>query len=194
MEKIKTNPGMTIAFTGRHIEITDALKDYAQKKISRLQKYFNRPMDVHVIFTLEKHRHIAEVIIMANGDKISGTSRTTDSYTSVDNVVDKMEKQLLKQKEKRKERKRLASKSKMKNKVEAYPVEEVEFTEFEEESKGGKILRIEKVNAKPMSPDEAAMQMDFDPRPFMVFVNSRTEEINVIYRLANGNYSLITKG
>jgi len=194
MKKIKTNPGMAIAFTGRHLDVTDVMKEYAEKKISRLQKYFNRPMEVHVIFTVEKHRHIAEFIIGANGDTISGTSRTNDIYMSVDNVVEKMEKQLKKQKEKKKERKRLASKSKMKNKAESFPSDEVEFEEFEEESKGGKIVRYEKVTAKPMSPDEAAMQMDFDTRQFLAFVNSKTEEINLIYRLPDGNYSLITKG
>ena len=119
-----------------------------------------------------------------------------DVYASIDEVVEKLEKQIRKQKDKYKERKRISSKTKQAEKDSSLPRKNDDFdVEFEkQEDDGGEIVKYEKVQSKPMSPDEAVMQLELDNKTFMAFINSNTDEINIIYRLPNGNYSLITRG
>lgn len=190
MKKKTVDHPVSVSITSRHMDVTPALRDYAVTKISRLQKYFDPLMEAHIIVSTEKLNRTVEVNISANGFKISSKGKTPDVFASVDNVVEKLERQLKKYREKFQERKRVAAREKMANKEKSLPLVQ---DKYDEEFSGPEIVKIEKVSQKPMSADEAAMQMDLIQKPFFAFINSQTDDLNIIYRRNDGNYALITR-
>lgn len=91
---------MQVTVTFRHMDATDALKDYAEEKLGRLQKYADTPMDAHVVLYPEKFEHVAEVSTTIRGTQMQGSERSEDLYASIDGAVDKLERQVVKYKEK----------------------------------------------------------------------------------------------
>jgi putative sigma-54 modulation protein len=169
---------MNIIVTGRHLEITPALKSYVEKKIIRFDRYLSNISEAIVTLYVEKYRHKAEVLLKVNGVLIQAEGITGDVYASIDEVAEKLERQIKKYKEK------LVSHRKTEGK-----------TGFAEEAaspaEGGRIIKNKRFELKPMSPDEAAMQMELLDKPFFVFTNDGSGEINVIYRRNDGNFGLI---
>src|SRR5262245_17162985 len=90
---------MDISVTFRHMEATEALKDYAREKLDRIKKFMRRPIEAHVVFSVEKHYHIAEVALHVNGITIRGRERTGHMYSSIAAVVDKLDYQIRRYKE-----------------------------------------------------------------------------------------------
>ncbi len=175
---------MQITTTFRHMDTSDALKSYAEEKLSRVQKYIDEPITVQVVLTVEKIRHIAEITITAKGITIKASEETNDMYAAVDAVLDKIERQLRRYKEKIKAHKPSGSTSERK----------ISKSIVEAESLGQKepvIVKTKTFSIKPMSVDEAVMQMDLMHKDFLVFTDSVTEGISVIYRRKDGNYGLI---
>jgi putative sigma-54 modulation protein len=168
---------MNIIVNGRHLEITPALKNYAEEKLKKFDRYLANITEAIVTLTVEKYRHKAEVLLKANGMMIQAEGVTGEIYSSIDEVVEKLEKQVKKYKEK------LVSHRKTEGKTVAAP----QSIETEQ----GKIIKKKRFDMKPMSPDEAAMQMELLDKNFFVFSNHSTGEINVIYRRNDGNFGLI---
>jgi len=90
---------MQVNVTFRHMDPTDALKEYAQDKLERLEKYIEGPLEVHVVLSTEKFVHVAEVTAQTRGASFAGTDRSEDMYASIDGAVDKIERQVVKYKE-----------------------------------------------------------------------------------------------
>lgn len=173
---------MQLSVTFRHMEPSDALKDYARDKISRVEKYLDSALEAHVVLSVEKFRHIADVTILSNSLKINAQEQTEDMYSAIDMVVDKLERQLKRLKQKIKGRK---GKNRVKHK-------EVRIDAIAEETEGGpQVIRAHQVFAKPMDVDEAVLQIDLSSEKFLVFTNAETEKINVLYYRDDGNYGLI---
>ncbi|MCL4476366.1 MAG: ribosome-associated translation inhibitor RaiA [Nitrospirae bacterium] len=170
---------MNIIVNGRHLEVTPALKNYAEEKLKKFDRYLSHITEAVVTLTVEKYRHKAEVLLKANGLLIQAEGVTGEIYSSIDEVVEKLEKQVKKYKEK------MVSHRKGEGKAAASPASE--NTEPEQ----GKIIKRKRFDMKPMSPDEAAMQMELLDKDFFVFSNQGTGEINVIYRRDDGNFGLI---
>ena len=171
---------MNIIVNGRHLEITPAIRSYAEEKISRFGRYLANISEATVTFTVQKYRHKTEVLLKANGVMIQAEGTTGDIYSSIDDVVEKLEKQVKKYKEK------LVSHRKGEGKT--VPVEagaEVSAAET------GAIIKRKRFAMKPMSPDEAALQMELLAKNFFIFANDVSGDINVIYRRNDGNYGLI---
>ena len=180
---------MKVIITGRHIEITNPVKAYVEKKMQRLEKFFNHILEIHVILTAEKHRQIAEVNINANGLKIASQEETTDIYASIDSIVDKLERKLNRYKERiTKDRKKSRGSQEI-----GFVYGVIEPEEFEQEKPEPQIIKSSRLAAKPMSIDEAAMQLDLTNQIFLVFLNDKSNEINCIYRRKDGNFGLITR-
>ena len=172
---------MTINYKGKNIEVTPALKEHAEKKIGRL----GRIMDIDkvtVTLIAEGNREKAEVSMMIKGYLLRGEDSGQDVFAAIDTVVDKLEKQLVKYKEK------LQRKTKKdKGKIAEAAVEEVAYAEPEDE-----LVRTKRFPVKPMTVDEAIMQMNMIGHSFFVFSNSeKEEEINVVYVRNDGKYGLI---
>jgi len=173
---------MNVQVRGRNIEVTDALKDYVVKRVGKLDKYIDNLGDAQVTLTVEKESHRVEVTIPLNGMLLRGEESTTDMYTSIDLVVEKLEKQISKFKGKLQKRgirfvgdQRLAAAA-----PEAAP-----------EADGPKVVRTKRFAIKPMPVDEAILQMNLLGHNFFVFSNAETEQVNVVYRRKDGNYGLI---
>ena len=172
---------MRTIVSGKNFDITDAIRDRVYKKLSKFEKYFSPDTEAHATLSVEKNRHIIEVTIPFNGVILRGEEATGDMYTSIDNVVDKLERQMRRQKTKLERRIKDDS---IKFENWAPPAEEYEDEEV-------KIVRTKRFAMKPMPTEEAVMQMELLGHNFFVFSNAETEEVNVVYKRKDGNYGLI---
>jgi len=171
---------MNIIVTGRHLEVTSALRDYAESKVKKFEKYISPISEALVTLSVEKYRHKAEILLKANGVMIQAESVTEEIYSSIDEVIEKLERQIKKYKEK------LTSRRKENRHHEA-----VSQASAEEEHPDIKIIKRKRFAMKPMTPEEAAMQMDLLDKDFFVFTNADSGVINVIYRRRDGDFGLI---
>jgi putative sigma-54 modulation protein len=175
---------MQTSVTFRHMEPSDALKSYIEERTSRLTKYVDRPMDSQVTLTVQKFRQIADVVINADGLRIAGQEAHEDMYAAIDLVMDKIERQVKKYKDKiRKHKPSLGREIRWRR--------DIYEPESFEDDREPVVIRTENYFVKPMSVDEAAMQMDLTQHEFLVFNNASTQTVNVIYRRKDGNYGLI---
>ena len=176
---------MQIQVTFRHVEPSDALRDYATEKIGKVQKFLDGTMDANITLSVEKLRHDADVVIMANGYKIHSKETTGDLYSAIDLVSDKLEKQVKRYREKLKKIGRTPRKSDdLGLKMEVFDSETVPDEQM-------RLIKTKRLTAKPMDVDEAAMQLDLTEDNFLVFINERSAAMNVIYRRSDGHFGLI---
>ncbi|RLB33285.1 MAG: ribosome-associated translation inhibitor RaiA [Deltaproteobacteria bacterium] len=175
---------MDITVSFRHTEPIESLKAYAEEKMSKMKKYLDTPLEAHIVLSIEKFRHQADVTLSVNGTRIKGVEETGDMYSAIDQVMDKIEKQLKRHLAKIRSRRPENIKGE-----DALALEEaVEAGEMEREER---TIEVEPLVAKPMDPEEAAMQLELSQQDFLVFRNARSREINVIYLRRDGNLGLI---
>ncbi|MEW5854316.1 MAG: ribosome-associated translation inhibitor RaiA [Myxococcota bacterium] len=185
---------MQVSVTFRHMEPTGALKEFANEKVQRINKLFHKPAEAHVVLSLEKYMHKADVTVSANGLMMRGEEKSEDMYQSIDRAIEKIERQLKRYQGKvRNHKAREDGKFKVRlNVLEPDgPVAEANAEVPVESAPAPKVVRTREFVAKPMTVDEAIMQMDLLHNDFLVFQNSATHEINVIYRRKDGNLGLI---
>lgn len=180
---------MQVSVTFRHMAPTDALKDFAQDKVGRIEKYITTPTDAHVVLSVEKHLHKAEINMIANGVRLRGEEATEDMYASIDRAVSKIERQLVRYRNKlanHKSREGHALKIK-------HAVLDHGLTPSQEgpAELPAQIIETKELDAKPMMVEEAIMHMDLGHQDFLVFLNAKTNGVNVLYRRKEGNYGLL---
>jgi len=175
---------MEITVTFRHIDASDSLKVYAEEKVSKMDKYFDFPVEAHIVLAVEKFRRMADVTLNVNGTMIKGVVETEDMYSAIDQVMDKIEKQVKRYREKMRDRRAETRK----NETALGRGEAEEIADLGQEEPR---IEIEKIVPKPMDPEEAAMQFNLAQQDFLVFRNSRSREINVIYKRKDGNLCVI---
>ncbi|TCS95651.1 ribosome hibernation-promoting factor, HPF/YfiA family [Hazenella coriacea] len=184
---------MRCIIRGNNIEITDALKDYVEKKVSRLEKYFDSPpsTEAYVLLNVQKDGHKVEVTIPFPGILVRAEELSEDMYASVDLVVEKLERQI------RKYKTRVNRKSRQDGSLRSvYKEESIEGKNgttavVEHEENGFEIVRVKRFDFKPMSSEEAILQMDLLGHSFFVFSNAATDDVNIIYKRKDGKYGLI---
>lgn len=178
---------MNIHTRGDRIELTDALRDYVEKKLSKLERYFEAPLtaDVNVTLSVIKDMHTVEVTIPMPGLMLRAEERNTDMYASIDLVVDKLERQI--RKHKTKVNRRLRHEGSVRTLFKT----EVDSSAMHEEEEEFEVVRTKRFNLKPMDVEEAILQMNMIGHNFFVFSNMDTEEVNVVYRRDDGKYGLI---
>lgn len=177
---------MQIAVTFRHMETSAPLRTYLEEKISRVRKYIDEPIDAQAVMSVEKKiRHRIEVTLVAKGITIKGKEETSDMYAAIDAVVDKIERQLKRYKDKIKRHKPAHGRER---KIEKTVLAAESVDEGADEPQ---IIRSNSFSVKPMSVEEAVMQMDLLHKEFLVFTDDRSAEINVVYRRSDGHYGLI---
>ncbi|QGY41132.1 ribosome-associated translation inhibitor RaiA [Pseudodesulfovibrio cashew] len=178
---------MNISFTFKNFDPSDHLKGYAQKRFEKVAKFVSdSEADLQVNLLVDKFRHKADVILNADAIHISAYEDSEDMYSTIDMVLDKLEAQLRRMREKMKDRPRQARGNKVM----------MNFLSFEETAgvSGPTIVGTDSYEAKPMSVDEAAEQLNSLDNEFLVFLNAETEGVNVIYKRKNGDYGLIDPG
>jgi putative sigma-54 modulation protein len=175
---------MDISVTFRHMKPTKSVRIYAEEKLSKIKKYLDAPIDAHVVLSVEKFRHIADVTLSVNGILIKGIEETDDMYSAIDQVMDKLEAQVKKSRSKVRNRRSESRKG-------GNTFKKKESSEEGSLSPDTPSIEVEKLTAKPIDPEEAAMQLSDSQQDFLVFRNSRSEEINVIYKRKDGNLGLV---
>jgi len=175
---------MDIMVTFRHTEPIESLKTYAEDKVSKIKKYLDSPSEAHIVLTVEKFRHIADVTLNLNGTRIKAVEETADMYSAIDQVMDKTENQVKKYLSKMRSHRSENSKS-----------EDISLSGETNDavalSQEEPVIEVEKMVAKPMDTEEAAMQLNLLRQEFLVFRNAKSREINVIYKRGDGNLGLI---
>jgi putative sigma-54 modulation protein len=167
---------MNIVVNGRNLDLTPALKAYAEDKIGKFDRYLSNITEAVVTLSIQKYRHKAEVLVKANGMLVQAEGETEEIYSAIDEVSEKLERQLKKYKEKLRSYRKAEGKR--------VPVETAA-------APAGAIIKRKRFDMKPRTPDEASMQMELLDKSFFVFTNDLSGEINVIYRRGDGNYGLI---
>lgn len=172
---------MKITYTARKVNLRDNFKERCEKKLSKFNKLFSENAEASVVVTLEKNRQTVEVTIRDNNMTYRAESTMTEMNDALDRVVDILMRQI--RKNKTKLGKRLKSGS-INDFIVMLPDDEPEETEFE-------LVRRKQILIKPLSIDEAILQMNMINHDFFMFINSETGQTNVVYRREDGNYGLL---
>ena len=171
---------MRFTITGKNIEVTEGLRSAIIEKIGKLDKYFSTEMDATVTLSVEKERQKIEVTIPVKGNIIRAEEVSNDMYVSIDLVEEIIERQLRRYKTKLVDAKQAAAEF-SKSYIEKDYDDDAEV----------KIVRSKRFGIKPMNPEEACVQMELLQHNFYVFLNSETDEVNVVYKRKNNTYGLI---
>ncbi|MEG0641465.1 MAG: ribosome-associated translation inhibitor RaiA [Clostridium sp.] len=170
---------MKIKVTGKNMEITKALREIVEKKISRLERYFQPSVEANVLVSVQKTTHIAEITIPFNGVILRAEEASNDMYTSIDLVLDKVERQIRKQK------------TKMQKRTQGESLIYGLIPEYKEQEEEGRVVKTKRFAIKPMSTEEAILQMELLGHSFFVYMDDNTSDVNVIYKRKDGNFGLI---
>jgi putative sigma-54 modulation protein len=172
-----------VVVKGKNLEVTEALRSYAEKKVAKLEKYIDshREASAEVMLRTERGIHIAEVTLSVAGLILRGEGKTSDMYTSIDSCVDRIERQFGKYK------------TRIQRRLQGPKITELPVPEVADEQLIGepRIVRTKRFPIKPMDVEEAIMQMELLGHDFFVFINSASEETNVVYKRRDGNYGVI---
>jgi putative sigma-54 modulation protein len=174
---------MKFEYTGRHLEVTPALRSHVEEHFERLRHLFDgKTINAHVIIEVEKGGHRSEIIVKWRNDVITANSTLADMYQSLSKTIDKIEKQALKIKnkiiDKHHKAKKVTSVAKAVDEVSPSPT-------------NPKIVNAKRYAVKPMTAEEAVFRLHDEENQFLVFRNAEDEKVSVIYRRKDGNYGLI---
>ncbi|MFC7679294.1 ribosome hibernation-promoting factor, HPF/YfiA family [Paenibacillus sp. GCM10028914] len=184
---------MLFSIRGQHIEVTEALKDYVDKKLSRLDKYFDAPptSEGYVTLSVVRGLHTVEVTFQLPGVVLRAEDRSEDMYASIDAVVDKLERQI------RKHKTKLNRKFRQVDSLKTLFVEDGTATSsvaVEQDTDDElEVVRTKRFTMKPMDVEEAILQMNMVGHDFFVFTNIESQEVNVVYKRDDGKYGLIER-
>lgn len=169
---------MQIRIQERYVSGSDAIREYVRKKAAHLNRYFDRIINLDVILSVEKERHRAEFIgHLVNRKVVKAVAETGDMYASIDQAIDKLQRQLVRYKEVLKEEPR-------RDHPEALP--------DDAPTPGPRIVRLEPELKKPMTPEEAVMELEGSGKSFVVFYNREEGDTPaVLFHLGNGRYGMI---
>ncbi len=171
---------MKVKIVERHAGSSDALRSYVLEKTEGLERYFDRIVSIDVVLSVEKERHIADMHAhLVNRKVITAREESSNMYASIDAAIDKLKRQLVKYKDQLTDVKERGGKGSHSQEA---AVEDVDHRQ---------IIRTDTYFHKPMSPEEAALQLDAIEKGFLVFINAETNEVNIIYHRRDGNYGLI---
>ncbi len=175
---------MNIQVTFRHIPSSNTLKQYAEEKITKLIRHLKEPAEAHIIFTQERKSKTVEVTLALGGRELNVKEQRIDMYAAVDLIYDKLDTQLTKLKEKKKKHTGI---SPIKHQIQPDAVVAEE---------DDKIIVIPETNyfVKPMTTEEAVLQLDLLENPFIVYLNAGNEKVNVVFKRDDGHYGLIETG
>ena len=203
------NANPPIQVTGRHVSVTEAMKEYCRRKVASLHLDYPKIIEVQVILDVQKYRHTAEVILhCSNHITLEASSESNDMYASIEQVLDRIERRMRKYKTRlmQKHRPRRHGVQHLEEKVlrwewlerlaeleqngtEESPLELAK--EEQEQQHGPEVVHTEKYPVKPMFIDEAVLQMEMSNKQFLVFLNAKTEKVTVLYRRKTGDFGLI---
>jgi putative sigma-54 modulation protein len=172
---------MKYEYTGRHIEVTPALKNHVESQFSRIEHIFNDSSKAHIIIDVDKGKHHAEIVLKWRDRVLTADAVSADMYLALSKTIGKLEKQALKQKNKVIDKHHKAKKA-----SEVAPKDELEPT-----PDSPKVIKTKKYSVKPLTEEEAILTLNTDENQFLVFRDADSERVSVIYKRKDGNYGLI---
>lgn len=168
---------------GKKLDVTESIKNYIEEKIGRLDKYFENPDNITatVLIKLRGNEQVVEVTINANKFMLRAEESNKDLYASIDKVSDKIERQIRK------------NKTRMSKRVNKDFVKDfiLDFEVPEEEENNNKIVKRKVIENKPMSEEEAILQMELIGHEFFAFKNVDTGDVNIVYKRKDGDYGIM---
>ncbi len=172
---------MKFTIRGKKLKVTDALKSYIEEKIGRLDKYFENPDNIsaNVLIRLSGNNQVVEVTINTHGLILRGEESNKDLYASIDLVTDKIERQIRK------------NKTKIHKKTSKETIRDFAHFETEDVEDNKDVVKRKTIDMKPMSEEEAILQMDLIDRDFFVYKDADTNNVNVVYKRKDGDYGVI---
>ena len=172
---------MKFNIRGQKITVTKAIKSYVEEKIGKLDKYFSNPEDLtaNILVKVRGNDQIVEVTIPTKIVVLRAEEANDDLYASIDLVLSKLERQI------RKNKTKMLSKNNKGN----FDTFNLDFEAIKE--KNNKIVKRKTLDTKPMSEEEAILQMELVDHPFFIFRNSKNDNIDVVYKRKDGNYGII---
>ncbi len=180
---------MNIDYVARHFQLDDAIREYADKKLDKAVKYLEEPIEIRVILNENKHRKIAEIHATHKFGSLQATEETGDFRDAINLAVDKIEKQARRSRKKAKGKKRRGRRQEM----EQWPLD-VFAPESVTMGERPRIIESTRLSIKPMNLEEAAFELESSEYQFVVFRDSESDQVNVLYRRRDDNYGLITPG
>ena len=168
---------MNVTVTFRHVDPTPALRQHAEEKLGRLKKHLHRPVDAHVILSVTKERHTAEITLNADHESMFAKEVTHDLYSAIDLAVGKLEHQTQRLKERREDHKGRGRGAAAGSEA-GRPA-------------GRRVVASERVPGKPIPVEEALAQLEHSGDEFLAFIDAATQAMAVLYRRKDGSYALI---
>lgn len=180
---------MNIEYVARGYDLDEKLKGFAEKKIGKLAKFVEDPIEVRLTLEVEKHRQIADLHISHRGGILQGSEETVaDMHEAINQVVDTVEKQARRSRKKKIDRRRRADR--VATDGHHWPVEVLE-RESIGAAGGPRVIENTRLSVEPMSIEEAALQLESAKLEFLVFRDAQTERVSVLYKRRDDNYGLI---
>jgi putative sigma-54 modulation protein len=175
---------MKFEYTGRHLEVTPAMRSHVENHFARLDHLFNGTSSAHVIIEVERGKHRAEIVVNWHDHTLTARSALTDMYVALSKTIDKVEKQALKLKNKIIHRKHTAEKT---------SAVAADGAEVAAESNGSvpRIINVRKTSSKPMTTEEAFLKLSAQKDELVVYRDAETEKFSVLYKRKDGNFGLI---
>ena len=175
---------MKFKIIGRRYDVTDKIRDYVEKKLGKLDKFFKDESEARVVIGTIKYNDYIEATIYAAGMMYRAEASDKEILAAIDKIVDVIERQI------RKNKTRLSKKIKRDATLDANLISGATYTEGEE-TKEFEVVKTKRFTVKPMSVEEAILQMNLLGHTFFVFKNQETDEMNVVYKRKDGKYAVI---
>lgn len=187
-----TNVNLPITVTGRHVSVTEAMREYAEKKVAGLHLDYPKIIEAKVLLNVEQDRHIAEIILFcANHIVIEADTTTQDMYASIDETISKIARRMRKHKTRMLARSHRPEKKRKSVRLVQEAVFAADLPEEPEIEHEPHIIHKEKYKIKHLFSDEAIMDMEMNEKPFILFHDAKTDQLAIIYRRDDGDYGMI---
>jgi putative sigma-54 modulation protein len=169
---------------GKNLDVSDSIRSYAEEKLRKLERQLADPTQIELELSVERNpsisaNHVAEATIWTKGPTLRAREASADMRASIDQLVDKLERQVTRYRQKRRRRTGRDNGTNLGDQPPSHAASEPT------------IVKTKQFPVKPMSPEEAVLQLELVGHDFFVFENAETGEVNVVYRRRDGNYGLI---
>jgi putative sigma-54 modulation protein len=179
-----------VTITGRHVEMTAGLRDFAEKHMAKLEDFFTGVKGAHVILSVEKYRHTAEIQFQAGDRHFNSKKTTKDMYASIEEAVHA----LLQQASKRKDKERGQHSKRHAGKpvsIKGMAAEEPAAKPVRGEAPVKKVMRVKAFAAKPMTLEEAVLELEGSKHPVLAYINADSQTVHVVFTRQDGSIGLV---